>query len=105
MRIGFIADAVELEICVTQAGFRGFFGELRALGELDPVGRGLYALIADLAAVADGLQKMRGKRRLAARKLNRQLAPRLNGDRVIQQRLDFFPGQLMYEAYLVGIHE
>jgi hypothetical protein len=33
------------------------------------------------------------------------LAPRLEGGGVVQNRLDLFPGQLMHEAHLVGVHE
>ena len=105
MRIGFVADAVELQIRVTQTGFGGLLGELGALGELDTVGRGLHALVADRAAILDGVQEVRGKRRLAARELHRKLAARLDRNRVVQQGLDFFPAQLMYVADLVGVHE
>ena len=105
MRIGFVADAVELQIRVAQTGFGGLLGELRALGELDAVGRGLHALIADLAAIADGVQEVRRKRRLAAGELHRKLAARLDRHGVVEQRLDLFPAQLMHEPDLVGVHE
>ena len=44
-------------------------------------------------------------RRLAARELHRHLALRLDGDGVVEQRLDVFPAQLVHEAHLVGVHE
>ena len=105
MRVGFVADAVELQIRVAQTGFGGFLGELRALGELDTVGRSLHALIAQLAAIADGVQEVRRKRRLAAGELHRKLAARLDRNGVVEQGLDVFPRQLVHEADLVGVHE
>ena len=50
VRVGGVADAVELQVGVAQAGFERGLGELRALGELDAVGRGLHAVVADLLA-------------------------------------------------------
>ncbi len=50
VRIGFVADTVELQIRVTQTGFGGLLAELGALRELDAVGRGLNAVVADLPA-------------------------------------------------------
>ena len=49
VRVGSVADAVELQIGVAQTGFGGLLGELGALGELDAVGRRLHAVVADLA--------------------------------------------------------
>jgi hypothetical protein len=43
--------------------------------------------------------------RLAARKLHRQLPPRLDLDRVVQDFGDLIPGQFMDKADLVGVHE
>ncbi len=48
---------------------------------------------------------MRGQGWLAAGELHRHLTPRLDGNRVVEQRLDFFPGKLVHESDLVGIHE
>jgi hypothetical protein len=44
-------------------------------------------------------------RRLAARELHRHLPPRLERDRVVQQRPDVVPRQLVHEPDLVGVHE
>ena len=105
MRVGGVADAVELQVRVAEAGFGRGLGELGALGELDAVGRRLHAVVADLARVADRVQEVRRHRRLAARELHRHLAARLDGDRVVENLLDVFPGQLMDEPDLVCIHE
>ncbi len=43
VRIGRIADAVELQVGIAHAGFRRLLAELQALGELDAVGRRLHA--------------------------------------------------------------
>src|SRR6267154_2636840 len=51
-----------------------------ALGEFDSIGRRLHALIAELTAVANRVEEVRGKRRLAAGELHRQLAARLDRD-------------------------
>ena len=45
---------------------------------------------------------MRG---LAARELHRELPPRLDRDRVVQDLLDLLPAELVHEAHLVGVHE
>ena len=58
MRIGRVADAVELQVSVAQARFRGLPRELRALRELDAVGCRLHAVVAQLAGVANGVQKV-----------------------------------------------
>src|SRR5213593_4749102 len=100
MRVGCVADAVELQIGVAQPGVRGCFTEVRPLRELDAIGGRLYALIAQLAAVTDGIDEVWRKRSLAARDLHEQLPPRFDGDRVVEQRLDLFPAQLVHEAHL-----
>ena len=105
MRVGSVADAVELQVGVAQAGFKGLLGELGALGELDAVGRGLHAVVADLARVSDRVEEVGRKRGLAAGELYRHLAARLDGDGVVQHGLDFVPGKFVDEADLVGIHE
>ena len=105
MRVGGVADAVELQVGIAQTRFRGLLGELGALGELDAVGRRLHAVVAHLARVRDRVQEVRRQRRLAAGELHRHLAPRLDGDGVVEHRLDLFPRQFMDEANLVGVHE
>ena len=103
--VGGVADAVELQIRITHAGFDCLLGELETLGEFNSVGRGLHAVVSDFAGVADGVQEVRRQRRLAAGELHAHLATRLDGDGVVEHRLDFFPGQFVHEADLVGVHE
>ena len=66
MGIGIVADSVELQIRVAQAGFGGLFAELRAFRELDAIGGRLHAVVADVARVADSIQEVGRQRRLAA---------------------------------------
>src|SRR6185503_7429012 len=47
-----IADSIELQISETEPGFRSLFAELGTLGELDAVGCGLNAVVADLAGIS-----------------------------------------------------
>ena len=68
VRVGFVADAVELQIGVAQSGFGGLAAELGALGELDAVGGGLHAVVADLAGVA---ARHRGRRATASARRRR----------------------------------
>ena len=105
MRVGGVADAVELQVGIAQAGLGRCLRELRALGELDAVGRRLHAVVADLLRVAHRVEEVRRHRRLAARELHRHLALGLDRDGVVEQRLDVFPGQLVDEADLVRVHE
>ena len=98
VRVRGVADAVELQIRVAQAGFGRRLRELRALGELDAVGRRLHAVVADFARVADRVEEVRRHRRLAARELHRHLPARLDGDGVVEHLLDVFPAQLVDEA-------
>ena len=105
MRVGGVADAVELQIGVAQARFGGRLREVEALREFDAVGRGLHRVVADLARVANRVEEIRRQRRLAAGELHRHLALRLDGDGVVEHRLDVVPRQLVHEADLVGIHE
>jgi len=88
--VGGVADAVELQVGVAQAGLGGFAAELGALGELDAVGGRLHRGVAHFARVADGVQEVGRERRLAARELHRHLALRLDGDGVVQQRANIF---------------
>ena len=105
MGIRVVADSVELQIGVTQSRFGGLPAEFLAFRELDPVRRGLDAVVAYFAGVANRFQEVRRKRRLAAGELHRHLALRLDGDGVIEQRLDVFPGQFVDEPDLVRVHE
>ncbi len=56
MRIGGIADAVELQVGIAQAGVGGLLAEFGALGELDAVGGGLHRGVAHLARIARPLR-------------------------------------------------
>ena len=105
MGVGGIADAVKLQVRIAQPGFGRLLAEFRTLGELDAVGGRLHAVVADFARIADGVQEVRRKRRLATRKLHRHLAARLDRDGVVEQRLNIFPGKLVDEPNLVGVHE
>ncbi len=105
MRVGGVADAVELQIRVTQARLGGGLREVEALGEFNAVGRGLHRVVADLARVAHGVEEVRRQRRLATGELHRHLALRLDGDGVVEHRLDVVPSQLVHETDLVGVHE
>ena len=42
VRVGGVADAVELQVRIAQPGFGGLLAKLGALGELDAVGGGLH---------------------------------------------------------------
>ena len=59
VRVGLVADAVELQVGDAQARRRGGLGELRLLREADAVGGALHAEVADLARVADGVEEVR----------------------------------------------
>jgi len=105
VRVGCVADAVELEVSVTKTGFSGGLGELLRLGELDTVGRGLNGGVTNLAGVGDGVEEVRGQRGLAAGELDRHLTLGLDGDRVVEHGLDLVPGEFVDEADLIGVHE
>ena len=105
VRVRRIADAVELQVRVPQPRLGRRLRELGALGELDPVGRRLDAAVPDLLRVAHRVEEVRRHRRLAARELDRHLALRLERDRVVEQRLDVLPRQLVHEPDLVRVHE
>jgi hypothetical protein len=105
VRVGRVADAVELQIRVAESGFGSRLGELEALGELDAIGGRLHAAVAHLARVSHGVQEVRRHRRLAARELHRHLPLRFDGDRVVEDLLDVLPRQLVHEADLIRIHE
>ena len=59
VRVGSVADAVELQVRVAQTGFRSLLGELRALRELDAVGRSLHGVVTNLAGVGDCVEEVR----------------------------------------------
>ncbi len=105
VRVGGVADAIELEVDVAQTGLSRSLGELLRLGELDTVGGSLYGVVANLARVGDRVQEVGGKRGLAAGELDAHLPLGLDGDGVVQHGLDLVPRQLVDEANLVGIHE
>src|SRR5215469_16576268 len=105
VRVGGVADAVELKIGVTQTRFGGLLGELKTLGELDAVGRRLHGVVSHLARISDGVEEVRGESGLAAGELYRHLTPRLDGDGVIQHSLDFVPRKFVDEPDLVGVHK
>jgi len=78
VRVGCVADAVELEVGVAQTGLSRSLREFLRLGELDAVGRGLDAGVTDLAGVGDGVEEVGAERRLAPENCNRHLAARLD---------------------------
>ena len=91
VRVGCVADAVELEVDVAEAGFSSGAAKLLGLGEFNSVGRGLHAVVANLAAVGYGVKKVRRKRWLATAELNAHLPLGLDGDGVVEHRLDLVP--------------
>ena len=105
MRVGRVANAVKLQVRIAHAGFDRLLAELKALRELDSVSRGLHGVVSHLAGVAYCVEEVRRQRRLAAGELHTHLPPRLDGDGVVEHRLDFFPGQLVDKAHLVRVHE
>ena len=105
MRVGRVADAVELQVCVAQAGIGRRLGEVRTLGKLNAVGGRLHAVVANFARVTHRVEKVWRHGGLAAGELHRHLAARLDGDGVVEHRLDFFPRQFVDEADLVRVHE
>src|SRR5215470_13469723 len=100
-----IAYAVELKVRIAEARLGGLLAELETFSKLDSVGSCLHAVVSHLARVPDGINKVWRERRLAPRKLHRQLAARLDRDCVVQQFLDFCPGKLVNEADLVCVHK
>src|SRR5271166_2505197 len=105
MRVGRVADAVELQVGIAQTGFGGLFRKFETLGEFNAVGRGLHAVVSDFARVGDGVEEVGRQRRLTPGELYRHLTPRLDGDGVVQHGLNFVPGKFVNEADLVGVHE
>ena len=105
VRVRFVSDAVELEVTDPEPRGLRLPAELRVLGEANAVRRALHAEVANLPRVADGFEKMRRERRLAARKLHAELTARLHRNGVVEDLLDVFPGRLVHEADLVCVHE
>src|SRR4051812_15856032 len=105
MRIGRIADPVELEISVAQACVSSLGREFGTLGKLYAIGCRLHAVIAELTGVTNSVKEIRRECGLASRELHRHLAPRLDGNCVVEQRLDFFPGKLVHKPDLVRVHK
>src|SRR4029077_2031255 len=103
--VSVIADAVELEIGITEAGFKSLLTKFLALGELDTVGGGLHGIVANLAGIGDGVKEVRAHGGLATGELHGHLAARLDLDGVIEDFLNFFPRKLVDVANLVGVHE
>ena len=73
--------------------------------KLDAIGCSLHAVVAELTGVTNSVKEIRRECRLASRKLHRHLAPRLDGNCIVEQRLDFFPGKLVHEPNLVRVHK
>ena len=105
VRVGCVADAVELEVNVAEAGFSSSAAEFLALRKFNAVRCSLHRVVANLAAIGHGVKEVRRERGLAAAELYAHLPLGLDGDGVVQHQLDLVPGQLVDESYLVGIHE
>ena len=59
MRVGGIANAIELQIGVAKTGLSSLAAELGRLREFNAVGRGLHRVVANFAGVAHGIQEVR----------------------------------------------
>ena len=105
VRVGSVADAVELEIDVAESGFGSGAAEFLALGEFNAVRCGLHGVVANLARVGDRVKEVGRQRGLAAAELHAHLPLGLDGDGVVEHGLDLVPGELVDEANLVGVHE
>jgi len=105
VRVGCVADAVELKVDVAEAGFGSGTAKLLGLGEFDAVARGLNAVVTDLAAVGYGVKEVGRQGWLATGELDTHLPLGLDGDGVVEHGLDFVPGKLVDEADLIGVHE
>jgi len=105
MSIGVVANAIELQVGVAHAGFKGLLAEFLALGEFDAVGGGLHAVVADLAGVGHGLEEVRTHGWLAAGELHGHLTAWLDAQSVIKNFLNFVPTEFVNVTNLVGVHE
>jgi hypothetical protein len=103
--VGVVADAVELQVRVAHARFESRLAEFLALGELDAVGRGLHAVVADLARMANCVKESRMHGWLAAGKLHGHLPARLDLGGVLEDFLNLFPAEFVDVADLVRVHE
>src|SRR5690348_7427153 len=56
--VGSVANAVELQVGVTHAGFSGLLSKLKALRELDAIGCSLYRVVSNLACVTNCVQEI-----------------------------------------------
>ena len=105
VRVGGVADAVELEVDVAETSFGSGAAEFFALREFNAVRSSLHRVVANLARVGDGVKEVGRQRGLATRELNAHLAPGLHVYGVVEHGLNFVPGELVDESDLVGIHE
>ncbi len=100
-----VAQPIELQVGKAQAGAARPDRELRILGEADAVRRALDGEVTGVARIGHGVEEDRRDRRLAARELDRQLAPRTDGQRVVQDLSYLGERELVDVADLVRIHE
>src|SRR5208282_2831046 len=63
VRVGGVADAIELEIDVAEAGFSSGAAKLLRLGEFNAVRRSLDRVVANLARVSDSVKEVRRQSR------------------------------------------
>ncbi len=105
MTIRIVANAIELEINVTQASLGCLTTELFALCELNSVSRSLYGVVTNFACVSNSFDEMWRNRRLSPRQLNGHLSPRLDRDRVVKNLLNLVHSKFVYKTNLVGVHE
>ena len=105
MAVRVVADAVELQVGVAEARFKGAVAVGGVLGKLDTVRGRLHAVEAELARIANRVDEVGRHGRFAARELHRHLTPRLDLHGVVENLFDVFPGQLMDESHLVRVHE
>ncbi len=76
VRVGGVADTVELEVGVAETGFCSGFRELLGLGEFDAVGCSLHGLVAEFAGVGYGVEEVWGEGGLATGELHAHLTTR-----------------------------
>ena len=103
--VGSVADAVELEVNVTETGFSSGAAKFFGLCKFDAVRCGLHGVVANLARVGDSVKEVRRQGGLATGELHAHLTTGLDGDGVVEHGLDFVPRKLVDEADLVGVHE
>src|SRR5579862_7791588 len=59
MRVGCVADAVELQIGVAHASFGGLLRELQTFREFNSVGCGLHAVVSNFARITHRVEEVR----------------------------------------------